>query len=342
MVGGAKDLRYSEARLFFLGPVAETPLPKAMVILLPAVLRTGGASDPRRVGVGKSNAAAREAGAAGSSKSKGSLRGSFFTEKDGEVNEEDEDEDEDEDEEVEGEGSKKFALDDVVTKLSLSRGSSSLAGAATTTAGVGATVTVTVGLLSLGSLEEDLEELFLWRWTLSTGSGELAPAAERFEPERLMEEEELFFRERGGEPKKAVARAEMDRALWGLMAGVALGSSILALTSTAATSCSTAIHWFMSSAVSDLSVRVSFCVMICQVFFMSFIWCGLALANTNEIAFFLLDEDEDVDEPDDEEEEEEEEEMVEREEEEWEAVRVEPEGGEREYSRTLDPCLRTK
>lgn len=124
------------------------------------------------------------------------------------------------------------------------------------------------------------------------------------------------------------------------MAGVALGSSILALTSTAATSCSTAIHWFMSSGVSDLSVRVSFCVMICQVFFMSFIWCGLALANTKEIAFFLLDEEVDEDDPEDEEEEEVE--MVEREEEEWEAVRVEPEGGEREYSRTLAPCLRTK
>lgn len=122
------------------------------------------------------------------------------------------------------------------------------------------------------------------------------------------------------------------------MAGVALGSSILALTSTAATSCSTAIHWFMSSAVSDLSVRVSFCVMICQVFFMSFTWCGLALANTKEIVFFLLDEE--VDEPEDEEEEEVE--MEEREEEECEAVRVEPEGGEREYSRTLAPCLRTK
>ena len=77
------------------------------------------------------------------------------------------------------------------------------------------------------------------------------------------------------------------------MAGVAVGSSILALTNTAATSCSTAIHWFMSSGVSDLSVRVSFCVMICQVFFMSFTWCGLALANTKEIAFFLLEDEED-------------------------------------------------
>jgi len=149
---------------------------------------------------------------------------------------------------------------------------------------------------------EDEEEDFLCRWILSTdseGGGE--PGMDEEEPPEREIAEELVREERGEEPKYAVARAEMDRALWGLMEGAEVGSSIDALTRTAVTSCRTAIHWLMSSAVSALNVLVSFCVMICHVFLASFIGCGLTLASTNEMVFLDDDEDDEDDEDDDEE-----------------------------------------
>ncbi len=104
--------------------------------------------------------------------------------------------------------------------------------AAVTNGTVGGGLIVTgIGLLSLASFPvfslsfsfslslEDEEEDFLCRWILSTDSEEGEegaggePGMDEEEPPEREIAEELEREERGEEPKYAVARAEMDRAL---------------------------------------------------------------------------------------------------------------------------------